>query len=426
MKTKFTFNAFRYFALTIVLAYFSMNLNGQTSHKVSVTSNVFTPKELTIEEGDTVIWKNEGGNHNVNGTQTSYPSNPESFGNSVGSGWTYKFVFTKTGVYDYKCNPHASYGMVGKITVNEKMVEPPSLTVNFTGMTPHLGQTLWLAVIDQATKMEIARVKKTVAVNFSIEVYGIEMGKSYDVDFYTDHNKNGVYDAPPADHAWRMQLNDVMGNSVLDFAHNTNFIDIAWKNKLMVHFTGMTPHLGQKLTLFLKQVDTGVYQDTIVLASVSAATFDMISYNIMPGKSYNIDFYTDHNKNGIYDAPPADHAWRIPLNNVMGDTIVNFAHNTNFFDIFNTTSSQIFVDNSENIRLYPNPASQFIQLMVPRNYAAIRSLKVYSITGAVIDQKAFIGNAESYKYDISRFKSGIYFMEINAGTKKDVLKFLKQ
>lgn len=188
----------------------------------------------------------------------------------------------------------------------------------------------------------------------------------------------------------------------------------------------MTPHLGQKLTLFLKQTDTGVYQDTIVVAQVPGAIFDVASFKIKPGLSYNIDFYADHNMNGVYNSPPADHAWRIPLNNVLGDTLVNFAHNTNFTDIFNVTSSQIFVDNSDNIRLYPNPASQFIQLMVPRNYVAIQSVKVYSITGTMIDQKAFPGSAEYFRYDISQFKKGVYFMEINAGSRKDVLKFIKQ
>jgi len=426
MKTNFTFKTYRFMAIIVILA-LSLNLKGQTTHNVSVTSNAFTPSQLTITAGDKVVWKNDGGSHNVNGNKATFANNPASFGNDVGTGWTYEYVFSTAGIYDYQCDPHAAMGMIGKVTVNPKpTTEPLTLTVNFTGMTPHIGQTLWLAVIDQATKVEIGRVKKTVEVAFSIVVSGIESGKSYNVDFYADHNKNGVYDAAPVDHTWRMPLNNVIGNSVLNFAHNTTFTNIDWKNKLTVHFTGMTPHLGQKLTLFLKQIDNATYRDTVVVSQVPGAIFDINSFKIKPGISYNIDFYADHNKNGVYNTPPTDHAWRLPLTNVKGDTIVNFAHNTTFTDIFNTTSNETLANTDDLFTLYPNPASQFIELKVPHDYAAISSVKVYSITGATISQKTFSGNEESLKYDISQFKNGIYFVEISAGNQRNVLKFIKQ
>ncbi len=90
---------------------------GQTSHAVNVTSNVFTPAEITINQGDEVVWTNTQGNHNVNGLQSKFPDNPESFGNAVGSGWVFSHVFTIAGVYDYQCDPHVNFGMVGKVTV---------------------------------------------------------------------------------------------------------------------------------------------------------------------------------------------------------------------------------------------------------------------------------------------------------------------
>jgi hypothetical protein len=61
-----------------------------------------------------------GGAHNVDGTTTTYPNNPESFssGGTDNSDWTLVHVFTIEGNYDYECTPHASMGMVGTITVN--------------------------------------------------------------------------------------------------------------------------------------------------------------------------------------------------------------------------------------------------------------------------------------------------------------------
>lgn len=428
MKTQFTTHAFRSFTLTCILAYLTLSLSAQTSHSVTVSNNKFTPSTLTINVGDEVVWTNTEGSHNVNGKTSTFPNNPVSFGNDVGSGWTYKFTFSTAGTYDYQCDPHAGMGMIGKITVNPKSTTGPfTLTINFTGMTPHIGENLWLAVIDQTTKMEIGRVKKSVTTAaFAIDFTGIESGKSYNVDFFADHNKNGVYDATPTDHAWRMTLSNVTGNSILNFVHNTTFTDIAWKNKLTVHFTGMTPHVGEKLTLYLKQTDNGIYRDTVIIPQVAAATFDINSFKIKPGISYNIDFYADHNKNGSYNAPPTDHAWRIPLNAVKGDTIVNFVHNTTFTDIFSTTSNEDLAANSKTIRLYPNPASQYIQVQVTSDFSAIISARVYSVTGSIVDEKVFSGNQESLRYDISQFKKGIYLMEISSGNQRNVLKFIKQ
>ena len=95
---------------------FSLISTAQTNHTISTSGMSFSPSELTIEIGDTVTFINTGGSHNVNGTQATFPSNPESFGNSVGTGWTYQHVFSIAGEYDFKCDPHSSF-MNGKITV---------------------------------------------------------------------------------------------------------------------------------------------------------------------------------------------------------------------------------------------------------------------------------------------------------------------
>ena len=84
---------------------------------MDVTNNKFSPVEITISEGDTIIWTNSEGNHNVNGTQGTYPSNPESFGNDVATGWVWSHVFTIEGVYEYQCDPHVRSQMFGTVIV---------------------------------------------------------------------------------------------------------------------------------------------------------------------------------------------------------------------------------------------------------------------------------------------------------------------
>ena len=92
-----------------------------TVHNVGVSSNQFSPSTLNITAGDTVMWTNNGGFHNVNGN-TSTPANaanPMSFGNgsASSSSWTYMFKFTMAGTYSYQCDPHAGLGMTGTVIV---------------------------------------------------------------------------------------------------------------------------------------------------------------------------------------------------------------------------------------------------------------------------------------------------------------------
>ncbi len=95
---------------------FSLFSLAQTNDTISTSGMSFSPSELTIEIGDTVTFINTGGSHNVNGTQATFPNNPESFGNSVGTGWTYQHIFSIVGEYDFQCDLHVSM-MNGKITV---------------------------------------------------------------------------------------------------------------------------------------------------------------------------------------------------------------------------------------------------------------------------------------------------------------------
>ncbi|HAH23260.1 MAG TPA: hypothetical protein DCL77_05810 [Prolixibacteraceae bacterium] len=211
MKTFFTCSSIRTLFITFAVAISTLSLTGQTTHNVAVTNYKFTPAQLTITAGDIVVWTNATATgHNIDGQQSIFPNNPESFGNDVGANWTYQFTFNTPGTYDYHCDPHAAFGMVGSVIVN------PS-----------------------------------------------------------------------------------------------------------------------------------------------------------------------------------------------------------------TTANEDLVGKISNIELYPNPASQYIQLLVPANYERINSLKVYSVVGTLIDQKVLSGDVESFRYDVSGFKNGAYFVEINSESHKAILKFLK-
>lgn len=109
-------------------------------------------------------------------------------------------------------------------------------TIHFTGKGPHLNQNLYLRVVEKGTMKETGRIMQQITISdFDIVLNAIAAGKSYFIDLFSDHNSNGLYDAPPVDHAWRLELDNALGNDELNFAHNTNFTDIQWPNASSVN-----------------------------------------------------------------------------------------------------------------------------------------------------------------------------------------------
>ena len=132
----------RYLAalLTGLLGFLCLQLSAQdcdgADHTILAGNLYFNPDMLTIVEGETVAWINEGGTHDVNGnisviTGESF-NNPEVFslptvvGNSEGVCMG-THTFTIAGEYNYDCSigSHAASGMVGTI-----LVEAPSIECN--------------------------------------------------------------------------------------------------------------------------------------------------------------------------------------------------------------------------------------------------------------------------------------------------------
>ena len=116
MKSMKTIRQFSLFCLALFISSWSF---GQSVFDVQVTNFQFTPSALTVNVGDTVRWSNVSGTHNVNGTTTTFPSNPMAFSNPTdGSGaWVFDVVFTIAGSYQYQCGVHGA-GMPGTITVD--------------------------------------------------------------------------------------------------------------------------------------------------------------------------------------------------------------------------------------------------------------------------------------------------------------------
>jgi uncharacterized surface protein with fasciclin (FAS1) repeats len=138
------------FSLQILLfATFSVQ-----SETIEVTGQLFsfTPANITINVGDTVVWINNGGTHDVNGAINSITGepfdNPESFNSPITEivgAVIYTHVFSIAGEYNYDCSvgQHAANGMVG--TINVQNVIPATVFDIIEQSTAH--DTLEIAIL---------------------------------------------------------------------------------------------------------------------------------------------------------------------------------------------------------------------------------------------------------------------------------------
>lgn len=91
----------------------------QTTHNLNWEIGIGTNVDLTIDEGDTVIWTwTDAFPHTV----TNLPGSTETFnsGSKTGNGMTYSKTFNSVGSNPYQCNFHPST-MKGTITVQSAL-----------------------------------------------------------------------------------------------------------------------------------------------------------------------------------------------------------------------------------------------------------------------------------------------------------------
>ena len=103
------------------------------NHVVTVGggANVFSPRSLTINAGDTVTFVNGGGFHNVVADHGEFTS-----GSATNDPFSFKQTFNTAGTFAYYCEVHGGpggVGMSGTIKVNA-VTAPPAVTP-ITGAT---------------------------------------------------------------------------------------------------------------------------------------------------------------------------------------------------------------------------------------------------------------------------------------------------
>ena len=191
----------KYIAILISFILFK-SISAQTTHTVNSGSYYYNPSSLIISLGDSVIWINDGGFHDVNGNINSITgqsfNNPVAFDSpptSTVGAVIFSYKFTVIGTYEYDCSigSHAANGMVGTVIVQD----------NSTGVSESLSSILLATHNHKSNTINIELTNNVI--NPHLELYNIE-GKliqsleietkfgenNYEIPIYNPLNK-GVY-----------------------------------------------------------------------------------------------------------------------------------------------------------------------------------------------------------------------------------------
>jgi plastocyanin len=101
-----------------------------TTQQVTVSDNVFTPSNFTVNTGDTIMWMWTNGFHTT--TSTSVPAGAATWDVQINqTNQEFMYVATVAGSYNYQCSFHASMGMVASFTV----LESSGISENLPGVS---------------------------------------------------------------------------------------------------------------------------------------------------------------------------------------------------------------------------------------------------------------------------------------------------
>jgi len=125
----------------------------------------------------------------------------------------------------------------------------------------------------------------------------------------------------------------------------------------------------------------------------------------------------------MYDAPNTDHAWRMELNDVMGDTTLNFTHNTSFTDI-NWIATAVSEISNLSLKMYPNPSTDRVFIEMDEISGSEIQVSIIDITGKLMYQEVRPIN-NKIEINIQNLNNGIYFIDLRTNNKQQILKLIK-
>lgn len=368
----------------------------------------FTPAEITIQEGETVTWDFQEGHHNVNGTQSTFPSNPASFksGEPSPAPFTYSFTFNVPGDYSYQCDPHSTI-MRGKVHVI-----PNNPTVTYPVRT--IGQISTVDSDGKADSLDVVCEVKGI-------IYGVNMRATGLSATIIDANRDGIG----------------LFNSKKDFGYNVNEGDEVVVRGKVDQYNGLTQIAVD--TMWLSSSNNSVFDPRVVTALDESTESDLVVLSNMTLKDPN-----EWQKGKTFNATITDGTNDYTMRVVNVTTLSNSDAPSGAFTIiglggqFDSSSpytegyqllprkledlkpvSSVKDAISNQVRVFPNPTSGQLFIASKLN---IQKIDIVNSIGKIVVSKS--GNI--HILNTQNLQPGCYWLMVTTENGVGVKNFIKQ
>ena len=96
---------------------FAADVTVDMLNRLDKESNIFEPKIVRVNVGDTVLWKAKDKGHNVEFIKKGVPEGVVKFKSKFNK--DVEYTFETPGIYAYWCTPHKNMGMIGFVVVGD-------------------------------------------------------------------------------------------------------------------------------------------------------------------------------------------------------------------------------------------------------------------------------------------------------------------
>ena len=278
-------------------------------------------------------------------------------------------------------------------------------------------------------------------VSFISEQTAIDCGEQLLVDFSDNSTNSSAWE-------WDVNGDDVIDYTTQNFSHtyeSPGSYDVSLKisngsetiTKVFPNYISFEANLFETSKIYLNvSVKNGVNQNTWEFKDGSGdVLYSGGPYETASGVdetySHEFDTSSDCYIFTIYDSEGdglTNDSWNLGSEyyELLDENNVSIKYGRDFGSEESTSikNEYLGISNSSNINfiIYPNPASDFINL---KSDSVIDSYLIYDIKGSMI-LKSTKNNSNDLSISLKNIYSGIYFIEIKSGTYKETVKFIKR
>jgi PKD repeat protein len=278
-------------------------------------------------------------------------------------------------------------------------------------------------------------------VSFISEQTAIDCGEQLLVDFSDNSTNSSAWE-------WDVNGDDVIDYTTQNFSHtyeSPGSYDVSLKisngsetiTKVFPNYISFEANLFETSKIYLNvSVKNGVNQNTWEFKDGSGdVLYSGGPYETASGvdETYSHEFETSSDCYifTMYDSEGdglTNDSWNLGSEyyELLDENNVSIKYGRDFGSEESTSikNEYLGISNSSNINflIYPNPASDFINL---KSDSGIDGYLIYDIKGSMI-LKSTNNNSNDLSISLKNIYSGIYFIEIKSGTYKETVKFIKR